>query len=200
MALYRVHLIGLYTGHGQPDDFTSMSWGVEAAGVPDPAALQAAWVAAKLLPTASTGWGGMMSSQWGTYAWEVRPAAGGATAAYSEVARSVGTVSSAGPASLALAVQSVVAAGVRTRRTGRWMMGPLGIAAFPVRPAAAWITQTLGVATRWHASLTSLGYQPRALVDGGTVGLPILGYSCGNAWGHVRSRQGEVTARSTVII
>lgn len=199
MPLYRARLLGLFS-NGVPNDLMSMSWGVEAPSVPSPVDLQAAWLLASENSQLGSYLNSMMSSKWSTYAWEVSAATGGSVLDYGRVAAVTGGGNPATAPQVAIPVQTVVNHQFWTARRGRLMIGPLSSTNAHSRPNSTNMARVLLFCTRFYEELQARGMTQVQLLDGGTVGAEIVGYSTGDSYGTIESRRSEVTQRTTVML
>lgn len=199
MPIYRLQLIGLNTGSGALDDYSTNGWSVDAPGVPDLAAVHAAFAAIGALPTAATSWRAMTASTWGTFAWEVRSAQGGPAAAYLEVSRVQGTAAGY-PPQVTFPAQALVSRGGRTVRVGRLGWASIGASAPSTRPSTAMQNIMSNFLTLWHGRLITLGMAPVMVSDYGQTVEPIIGYTFGNSFGVLKSRKFELTQRTSTMV
>lgn len=201
MALYRIRYVSQMLS-GAADDRCVWSWGVDAASVPNPDALNPAFNTAMITgPGVTTRLHGRITNRVVPQAWEVVPAAGGPVAAYAPITTPPVFGAGAQASQVTIAITSQIQTVRLNASVGRLLMGPLhsGVGSIG-RPTANDIASCLNFAAAWHNALVGLGYAPVVLRNNGTVGTPIVGYSVGNAFGVLRSRRWEVTARTSVSV
>lgn len=199
MALYRVRAV-FTMNSGVPEDRAVWSWGVDGAE-PDAAVLRDAFIARLTAGISgfSGGMAGQLASQTRLQQIEVYAATGGPAVS---LADGQGVTVGGTPIApqVGISISSDVNDGGIVKPRGRIIFGPLSTQVSGARPSDLRMTGFLGWVVAWHADLVGLGLTPVVLNSEGTVGMPIVGYSHGNAFATMRTRKWESTKRTSVLV